>query len=107
MLRSYATSAKRARKNAPIFRRDVITKPIRLVDRLKKVFHQHSERMGNLVQAIKRGVFAFVYILANLLFRNTYQTGKSAVGHLFFSNTSYSRSCDSYFFFSCIIVVSV
>ncbi len=75
--------------------RESITKPIRLADGLKEVFYTQSEGIGYLMKTFERRIHAVVYILANLLFRHTHQTGKFSVRYVFFINTSYSRSCDS------------
>jgi len=84
--------------------RESITKPIRLVDRLKEVFYTQSESIGYLMKTLKRRIYAMVYILAYLLFRHTHKTGKFSVSYVFFINTSYSRNCDSYF---CFFIVAL
>jgi len=80
-------------------RREGITKPIRLVDGVKEVFYPQSEGFCYLMKTFERWIHAVVYILANLLFRYLQNTGKFSVRYVFFINTSYSRSCDSYFTF--------
>ena len=53
----------------------------------------------------ERRLYTMVYELPDLLLRHTYTTGQFPVGHVFFSNTSYSRSCDSYFIFFIVFIV--
>ena len=79
--------------------RESITKPIRLADGFKEVLYPQSEDISYLMKTFERRIHAVVYILTNLLFRHTYQTGKFSVRYVFFINTSYSRNCDSYFTF--------
>ena len=79
--------------------RESITKPIRLADGVKEVLYPQSEGFCYLMKTFERRIHAVVYILAYLLFRHTHQTGKLTVSHVFFINTSYSLSCDSYFTF--------
>jgi len=62
---------------------------------MKEVFYTQSEGVGYLMQTQKRGLFALIHILANLLFRHTNPSGQFSVSHVFFCNTSYSRSCNS------------
>ena len=79
--------------------RESITKPIRLADGVKEVFYPQSEGFCYLMKTFERWIHAVVYILANLLFRYLQNTGKFSVRYVFFINTSYSLSCDSYFTF--------
>ena len=85
--------------------REGITKPIRLVYRLEKVFDIQFKGVGYLVETRKRRIHPVVYEFAYLLFGNTYAKGKFTVSHVFFCNTSYSRSCDSYFTFIIVLLI--
>ena len=51
------------------------------------------------MQTQERRIAAVIHKPANLLFGHTHAKGKFSVLYVFFCNTSYSRSCDSYFCF--------
>ena len=66
---SYEDIQGHANFRATNLRRESITKPIRLADRLEKVFDTQSKSIGYLVESRKRWICPMVYKLAYLLFR--------------------------------------